>query len=46
MVKSGGSKNWIDETAIILEILFSMKRAGANAIITYHALEIVDYLKK
>ena len=46
MVKAGGSKNWIDETAITLEILFSIKRAGANAIITYHALEIVDYLKK
>ena len=43
MVKSAIEKKWIDKN-IILEILTSMKRAGANAIITYHAIEIADYL--
>ena len=43
MVKSATEKKWIDKN-IILEILTSMKRAGANAIITYHAIEIADYL--
>lgn len=43
MVKSATEKKWVDKN-IILEILTSMKRAGANAIITYHAIEIADYL--
>ena len=43
MVHSAADKKWIDNE-VILEILTSMKRAGANAIITYHALEIAEYL--
>ena len=43
IVKSATEKKWVDNN-IILEILTSMKRAGANAIITYHAIEIADYL--
>ena len=43
MVKSATEKKWVDKN-IILEILTSMKRAGANAIITYHAIESADYL--
>ena len=45
MVKSASENNFIDEIETILEILHSIKRSGANAIISYHALEIAKYLK-
>ena len=44
MLKAASEKKWIKSKETIIEILTSMKRAGANAIITYHALEISDYL--
>ncbi len=45
MVKSASQNNFINEIEIILEILHSIKRSGANAIISYHALKIAKYLK-
>lgn len=45
MAHSAVDKNWIDKQ-VIFEILTSMKRAGANAIITYHAIEVAEYLNK
>jgi len=45
MAHSAIDKNWIDKQ-VIFEILTSMKRAGANAIITYHAIEIAEYLNE
>jgi porphobilinogen synthase len=39
MVKAAAEKGWIDEKRIIKEILTSIKRAGADVIITYHAKE-------
>ena len=44
MLKAASEKKWIKSKETIIEILTSMKRAGANAIITYHALEVSDYL--
>ena len=46
MVKAGNEKKYIEEEHVILEIMYSIKRAGADAIITYHALEIANALKK
>jgi len=46
MVKSASENNFINEMEIVLEILHSIKRAGANAIISYHALEVAKFLKK
>ena len=46
MVKSAAKNNFINEMETILEILHSIKRAGANAIISYHALEVAKFLKK
>jgi len=40
MIKSASNEKLIDETEITLEILYSIKRAGASAIITYNAIEI------
>ena len=41
MVKAAGVNGWIDEPRLIKEILTSIKRAGADVIITYHAKEFV-----
>jgi porphobilinogen synthase len=39
MIKAASEKGWIDEKAVMLESLLSMKRAGANLILTYFARE-------
>ena len=47
MVKAAAANGWIDEERIVKEILTSLKRAGADIIITYHAKEFVlSELKK
>lgn len=46
MVKAAGEKGWLDEKRTILEILFCIKRAGADIILTYFAKQIAKYLKK
>ncbi len=46
MIKAAGKMGLIDENRIILETLTSMKRAGADIIITYHALEASKLLRK
>ncbi len=46
MVKAAAQQGWVDEKRIVLEILTSIKRAGADIIITYHALEAAHYLAK
>lgn len=44
MVKAAVQNGWIDEKTIIREILVSMKRAGADLIITYHAKDAKSWL--
>jgi porphobilinogen synthase len=44
MVKAAGRLGWIDETQIMMEILGSIKRAGADIIITYFAKEAAKVL--
>ncbi|MBS5937267.1 porphobilinogen synthase [Clostridium sp.] len=46
MVKSAASLGLIDEKAVALEMLLSMKRAGADIIITYFALDAVRWLRE
>jgi len=45
MVKAAAQKGWIDEQRIVLEILTSIKRAGADVILTYHAKEAARWLR-
>lgn len=45
MVKAAAQKGWIDERRIALEILTGLKRAGADMILTYHALDAARWLK-
>ncbi|MGE1061278.1 porphobilinogen synthase [Megasphaera paucivorans] len=46
MVKAAALNGWIDERQIVLESLTSMKRAGADIIITYHAIDAARWLQK
>ena len=45
MIKAAGKLGWIDEKKVMLETLISMKRAGADIIITYFAKEVAKMLK-
>jgi porphobilinogen synthase len=44
MVKGAALNGWIDEKAVVLEMITSMKRAGCDLIITYFALDIARWL--
>ena len=45
MIKAAAANGWINEAKVTLETLTSMKRAGADLIITYHALDAARWLK-
>jgi porphobilinogen synthase len=40
MIKAAAKQGWIDEKSLILETLTSMKRAGADLILTYFAVDV------
>ena len=44
MVKAAAANGWIDEKETVLEMLTSMRRAGADIIITYHAKDVARWL--
>ena len=44
MVKAAALNGWIDEKRIVLESLTSMKRAGADIIISYHSIDVARWL--
>ena len=46
MVKAAGSQGWIDDKMVTLELLTSIKRAGADMILTYHAKEVARWLRE
>jgi len=45
MIKAAAQKGWVDEAKVTLETLTSIKRAGADVIITYHAVDAARWLK-
>lgn len=45
MVKAAAANGWIDEKKIVLETLLSMKRAGADIVMTYHAKDAARWLE-
>lgn len=45
MLKAASQNGWLDEKAVVLESLLSMKRAGANGILTYYAKTVAQWLK-
>ncbi len=46
MLKAAGQNGWIDERACVLEALLSIKRAGANGILTYYAKSAAAWLQE
>jgi len=45
MVKAAAARGWLDERRVVLEILTAIKRAGADLIVTYHALDAARWLR-
>jgi porphobilinogen synthase len=45
MLKAAGERGWLDERACMMEALVAIKRAGADAILTYAALDAARALK-
>ncbi|MDQ3884907.1 MAG: porphobilinogen synthase [Thermoproteota archaeon] len=46
LIKAAAINGWIDENAVMTEFLTSIKRAGANMIITYHAKKMAEILSR
>lgn len=46
MIKAASARGWLDEQGVVLETLLGIKRAGADLIITYHALDAARWLKE
>jgi len=45
MIKAAAANGWIDERAVTLESLLAMRRAGADILITYAAMDVARWLK-
>ena len=46
MIKAAAQQEWIDETSVMMESLVSIKRAGADLILTYFAKDAAQLLNK
>ena len=46
MLKAASQNGWLDEEAVVMEALTSIKRAGADAILTYYALQAAEWIKQ
>lgn len=46
MLKAAAENGWLNERATVLEALLSIKRAGANGILTYYAIDAARWLKE
>ena len=45
MIKAAARLGWLDEQRAVLEALLGMRRAGADAIVTYHAKDVARWLQ-
>ena len=45
MLKAAAQNGWLDERRAVIEVLTSIRRAGADMIITYHAKDAADWLR-
>jgi len=45
MLKAAADNGWLDERETVLESLLCIKRAGANGILTYYAIDAARWLK-
>jgi porphobilinogen synthase len=45
MIKAAAARGWLEERACVMEVLTAFKRAGADGVLTYYALEVAGWLK-
>ncbi|WP_074633853.1 MULTISPECIES: porphobilinogen synthase [Nitrosospira] len=45
MLKAAAQNGWLDEKTCVLEAMLAFKRAGADGILTYYALDVAEWLK-
>jgi len=45
MVKAAAARKWIDEKAVVLESLLAMRRAGADVVVTYAAMDVARWMR-
>ncbi|MDX1459605.1 MAG: porphobilinogen synthase, partial [Xanthomonadales bacterium] len=45
MLKAACQNGWLDEQAVVIEALTSIRRAGADAILSYYALQVAEWLR-
>ena len=43
-IKAAAERGWLDERAVALESLTSIRRAGADIVVTYHAKDVAKWL--
>jgi len=46
MLKAASNNGWLDERAVVLESLLAFKRAGSDAVLTYYAKTVAQWLKE
>jgi len=46
MLKAAAQNGWLNERAVVLETLTAFKRAGADAILTYYAIDAARWLRE
>ena len=46
MLKAASENGWLDEKAVVMESLLAFKRAGANGILSYYAIEVARWLQE
>ena len=46
MVKAAAANGWLDERAVVLEVLTGIRRAGADLVVTYHAKDAATWLQE
>ena len=44
MLKAASQNGWLDEKAVVMESLLAFKRAGADGIVTYYALQVAKWI--
>jgi porphobilinogen synthase len=44
MLKAASQNGWLEEKAVVMESLLAFKRAGADGIVTYYALEVAKWI--
>jgi porphobilinogen synthase len=46
MLKAASQNGWLDEKAVVMESLLAFKRAGADGILSYYAMEVANWLNQ